>query len=102
MPLLAPEQLEKVDGWLRSVLWEGQLPGVETSQRLEVHRLKSRLSFQTGEVKMVQGVREIFEIFDAPKTSTDEEPSEAGKIVLIGRQLQALDIERSFRDSIKL
>ncbi|KAH8194242.1 hypothetical protein TruAng_011588 [Truncatella angustata] len=91
VPLLAPEQLEKVDGWLRSVLWEGQLPGVETSQStpLELHRMKARLSFDNGDVKMVQGVREIFEIFDAPK----------GDASPISHQS---DLEKSFLDSIKL
>lgn len=101
--MLELEQLEKVDLWLRRVLWESELPGAEvnTSTQLEIHRLKARLGFRNGDVKMVQGVREIFEIFDAPKSSISEESIQAGKIVLIGRQLHASSVERSFLDAIK-
>ncbi|KAK6085473.1 CobW/HypB/UreG [Seiridium cupressi] len=103
IPPLAAEQLEKVDVWLRSILWESLLPGAEASKStpLEVHRLKARLAFKDGDVKMVQGVREIFEIFDAPKPSASGASAQTGKIVLIGRQLQARDLERSLLDSIR-
>lgn len=107
MPPLAPEQLEKVDGWLRSVLWESQVPGVGTNQTaaLEIHRLKARLVFENGEVKMVQGVREVFEIFEPRDTSgsaDNENTPKSGKVVLIGRQLGQFDLETSFLDAIKL
>ncbi|KAK7956196.1 cobW-domain-containing protein [Apiospora aurea] len=74
VPPLVPGQLAKIDGWLRSVLWEGDVPGIDgkQSEGLEVHRLKARLVFQDGQVKMVQGVREVFEIFDAPSQSAPE------------------------------
>ncbi|ETS82787.1 hypothetical protein PFICI_04663 [Pestalotiopsis fici W106-1] len=104
LPLLTPEQLEMLDGWLRSVLWEGQLPsaGPDQSTPLEIHRLKARLRITSGEVKIVQGVREIFEIFDAPTTSLSETAGSPGKIVLIGRQLQASELEQSVLSSIRL
>ncbi|KAF3020527.1 hypothetical protein E8E14_004403 [Neopestalotiopsis sp. 37M] len=104
VPLLTPEQLEMLDGWLRSVLWEGQLPGAGSNEStpLEIHRLKARLSITSGEVKIVQGVREIFEIFDSPSTSPSETVSSPGKIVLIGRQLQASELERSLLSSLRL
>ncbi|KAK8051989.1 COBW domain-containing protein 1 [Apiospora rasikravindrae] len=91
VPSLLPGQLAKVDGWLRSVLWEGDVPGIDEKQSegLEVHRLKARLVFQDGQVKMVQGVREVFEIFDAPSQFTPERGVETplqGKVVIIGRQ----------------
>ncbi|KAI0132544.1 COBW domain-containing protein [Xylariales sp. AK1849] len=104
VPLLRPEQLPDIDGWLRSVLWEGQVPDVETNQNAawEIHRLKARLVFKNGDVKMVQGVREVFEIFDAPNSiHGDENSPKSGKIVLIGRQLQGLDLERSFLSATK-
>ncbi|KAK6828017.1 CobW/HypB/UreG- nucleotide-binding domain-containing protein [Apiospora arundinis] len=106
VPALLPEQLSKVDSWLRSVLWEGDVPGVDEKQSegLEVHRLKARLVFQDGQVKMVQGVREVFEIFDAPSQSTPKNGSDTpllGKVVVIGRQVQAIDLERSFLDALK-
>ncbi|OTB08096.1 hypothetical protein M426DRAFT_317201 [Hypoxylon sp. CI-4A] len=98
IPLLAPDQLNKVDVWLRSVLWDSQVPG-ETSNPetpLEIHRLKARLVFNNGDVKMVQGVREVFEIFDSEKDSDqDGKPSQTGKLVLIGRGVKGIDFERS-------
>ncbi|KAI4603236.1 hypothetical protein KJ359_006029 [Pestalotiopsis sp. 9143b] len=104
VPLLTPEQLDKLDGWLRSVLWEGQLPvaGSDQSTPLEIHRLKARLRLSSGETKIVQGVREIFEIFDAPSSSSSEPAAQTGKIVLIGRQLQVRELEQSLHNSIQL
>lgn len=48
---------------------------------------------------MVQGVREVFEIFDSPKqrdagAGATKEASD-GKLVLIGRQIQGLDFQQS-------
>lgn len=103
VPSLTTEQLSNVDGWLRSVLWESQVPGFEKDQTaaLEIHRLKARLILQNGEVKMVQGVREVFEIFDGRKPdSEDIISSKMGKIVLIGRGVQQANLERSFLDAI--
>lgn len=105
VPLLAPEQLAKVDAWLRSVLWENEVPGVAADQTrgLEIHRLKARLVFNDGAVKMVQGVREIFEVFDAPAGSTEESGTSrpSGKLVLIGRQLPGSVVENSFLAAIQ-
>lgn len=63
------------------------------SKPFEIHRLKAKLYMQDGSAKIVQGVREVFEIFDAPQQPSHEdvEASSAteGKVVLIGRNLQA-------------
>jgi hypothetical protein len=105
VPLLTPEQLNKVDAWLRLVLWEGEVPGVSADQvkGLEIHRLKARLVLNNGEVKMVQGVREIFEVFDAPAGSVEESGASrpSGKLVLIGRQLPGSVLEGSFLAAIQ-
>ncbi len=80
----------------------------------EIHRLKGRLRFDDGTVKMVQGVREIFEIFDCKSTmanrtanSNGEEAQETrqgdnveGKLVLIGRGLQELPWANSLLQTI--
>ncbi|KAI1095884.1 cobW-domain-containing protein [Rostrohypoxylon terebratum] len=99
IPPLAPEQLKQVDSWIRSLLWESQVPGEATNpeEPIEIHRLKSRLVFKNGDIKMVQGVREVFEIFDGEQTSSqrDDELPQKGKIVLIGRGVQGIDFERS-------
>ena len=84
-----------MDGWLRRLLWEYEFPEESASHRLvEIHRVKGRLPCDDGTVKMVQGVREVFEIFDSPKGKVDEAGGEdiaEGKLVLIGRHLQGLD-----------
>ncbi len=66
---------------------------------IEVHRLKARLVFIDGNVKLVQGVREVFEIFDGEKSATIS--AQPGKIVLIGRGLKEVDFEVSFLEFIQ-
>ncbi|KAI1300877.1 cobW-domain-containing protein [Xylaria venustula] len=99
VPLLTPSQLQEVDSWLRSILWEGEVLDTTTGQtQIEVHRLKARLVFKDGTIKMVQGVREIFEIIDGQKSETT---LQSGKIVLIGRNIHNVNLEQSFLDTIQ-
>ncbi len=70
---------------------------------LEVHRLKARLPLSNGEVKLVQGVRDVFEILDSPESDTptvEGGSSKLGKIVLIGRRLIDLPFDESFLSTI--
>jgi hypothetical protein len=46
-------------------------------------------------LKMVQGVREVFDITDAPK-SNDNPSFDEGKIVLIGRGISHLNFKDSY------
>ncbi|KAH8804890.1 CobW/HypB/UreG [Xylogone sp. PMI_703] len=113
LPVLDKSHLPKLDEWLRSVLWDSKLPtpgpvnGSSEDQNLEIHRLKARLPLQNGEVKIVQGVREIFEILDERKGNRDDDkaaivtPSE-GKIVLIGRHIADLPFQKSIRSTLQL
>lgn len=101
LPKLNTEHLDKVDAWLRSVLWENVLPNDsdEHKKPFEIHRLKGRLVVQNGRTKIIQGVRELFEIFDAP--SGDEEgKSEEGKVVLIGRHVTDFNFQKSLLAAI--
>lgn len=54
--------------------------------------------FKNGDVKLLQGVREIFEIMDAPNGA--EITSTEGKIILIGRGVQGIDFESNFRQTV--
>ncbi len=112
VPVLQAGQLPNLDAWLRSVLWDSKLP--HSSHRLltsgenyggiEVHRLKARLPLSNGDVKIVQGVREVFEILDSPELNNSEAkvtPQTKGKIVLIGRRLVGLPFEESFNHTIQ-
>lgn len=98
VPKLEPEQLDQVDGWLRSVMWDNKLPAASEPSNWDIHRSKGRLVFKNGAVKMLQGVRELFDLTDAPNHENIEELE--GKIILIGRQLNAVDFERSFKKAI--
>ncbi|CAJ2513616.1 Uu.00g017350.m01.CDS01 [Anthostomella pinea] len=98
VPLLAPDQLKKVDVWLRSILWDNKVPGVglDPQTPIEIHRSKARLVFEDGSVKLVQGVREVFEILDGERLSMqDGNATQTGKVVLIGRGLHGVDFEHS-------
>ncbi|KAL6860099.1 hypothetical protein ACO1O0_004124 [Amphichorda felina] len=94
---LRPDQLDQVDRWLRSVLWDSKLPGKDEPVDFEIHRSKGRLIFENGQVKMLQGVQEIFELIDAPNGA---ELTQKGKIILIGKHVANVDFEGSFRQSV--
>ncbi len=94
------EQLAKVDAWLRAVLWEHALPHATAAVApFEIHRLKGRLVFRDGKVKMIQGVQEIFEILDSIEESM--ETSAQGKIVVIGRHVRDVDFVQSFATALE-
>lgn len=102
------DQLADLDAWLRSILWDSKLPatssdttgGTETAH-FEIHRLKARLELSGGDIKIIQGVREIFEIIDAPKADKSAAHSSSpGKVVLIGRNLQNVPLEKSFFEAM--
>lgn len=96
VPALPPAKVSLVDKWLREVLWHREVPGQTATP--EVHRTKGRIVFSDGTMKMVQGVREIFEILDS-----DEQAGDAtGKIILIGRHLQGVDFEKSLLSVLDL
>jgi len=99
--MLDDGQVEKVDAWLRSVLWDNKLPGdsdAHTAQ-FEIHRLKGRIAMPGGQVKVIQGVRELFEIFSPPEGSGGDPPS-TSKVVLIGRHLQDFDFQGSLAAAV--
>ena len=71
---------------------------VSRTQGFEVHRLKGRLVLENGSIKLLQGVREVFEMLDdvnsppKPHSGDLQQPRSQSthshsKIVLIGRAL---------------
>lgn len=102
LPVLTSSQVEAVDEWLRMVLWEYLLPGEtfpDHGPHFEIHRLKGRLVLEDGKQKMIQGVRELFDIIDNPSSGRSE-PGQ-GKMILIGRHLERFDFERSLLAAIE-
>lgn len=92
-----------MDAWLRSVLWENVLPGHKPTEgpAYDIHRLKGRFFEKDGSEKIIQGVREIFDIFDSPLQQPDTDISRAGKMVLIGRHLDSFDFQKSLEDALR-
>ncbi|RKF55078.1 COBW domain-containing protein 1 [Erysiphe neolycopersici] len=111
IPLLEIHQVSKIDEWLRSVLWESSLPSLASdpsdtlslSQSFEIHRLKAKLVLSSNDVKIIQGVRDVFDIIDAPLNPSyvpKETEKNKGKIVLIGRGLIHSHFQSSFMKAI--
>ncbi|KAI9817906.1 MAG: hypothetical protein M1832_004526 [Thelocarpon impressellum] len=91
LPALEESQIPLLDAWLRSILWDAVLPFPSPQAnppKFEIHRLKGRIPLTNGLLKLIQGVREVFEINDADRSTVVGESAEkGGKIVLIGRNL---------------
>ncbi|KAJ5087381.1 hypothetical protein N7456_010997 [Penicillium angulare] len=98
-PPIPIDTVGKVDEWLREVLWESKLPVPEDAGSgsypadFEIHRLKGILVFEDGSSKIIQAVRDVFEIRDSERPrearGEGEEEKVQCKIVLIGRGLTA-------------
>ncbi|KAI9821297.1 MAG: hypothetical protein M1827_004033 [Pycnora praestabilis] len=113
LPALNPTQLPSLDAWLRSILWDSHLPLPRTNRppspppphssssqpksTFEIHRLKGLIPLTDGSTKMIQGVREVFEIIDVRDGAKGQggEQAKGGKIVLIGRGLEDFDWSES-------
>jgi G3E family GTPase len=97
IPILDEKGLQRLDLWFQKVLWESELPEKpqhvgELAKEFNIHRTKGLLVLKTGDIRMVQGVREVFEITDLNRKA---ESGQKGKLVLIGKNIQTLAWERS-------
>ncbi|KAJ4337898.1 hypothetical protein N0V95_008193 [Ascochyta clinopodiicola] len=81
-PALKPEQVDKFDLFLRTLLWDETLPLDTPHETFEIHRLKGRVPVTDGRVLLLQGVRNLYDINEA---KTPGGPNEEAKLVLIGR-----------------
>jgi G3E family GTPase len=100
IPVLSAAQLARLDLWLRKVLWESELPLTSLKGSFEIHRVKGRIPLDDSSVKLVQGVREVFEIFDAADSSTTEDVQTAGKLVIIGRGISDKEFDASLQQHL--
>ncbi|SPQ23567.1 39bb66da-dd56-4307-b37a-a4ec59f3ed3c [Thermothielavioides terrestris] len=102
LPIMTETQQSALDDWLRSVLWENVLPGHTPSDgpAYDIHRVKGRFFGHDGREKFIQGVREIFDVFDNPSEQPDPDVSRVGKLVLIGRHLDRFDFGKSLADAV--
>lgn len=87
------DQNSAIETWLQGVLWERPLG--------DIHRTKGRLVDAGGQVQVIQGVRDTYEIvatddsFDVAASLNDKHNS-PGKIVLIGKDIDPQKVLRSF------
>jgi G3E family GTPase len=88
LPTLTSSQLDALDRWIRTVLWEGRLPEQsETSDtpKIEVLRCKGICVSVSGEYHVLQGVRTLYEFrVLGDKGGEKDEQQSKGKIALIG------------------
>jgi len=88
VPVLSRAQLDALDEWVRTVLWEQHLPGDADGQepKLTVLRCKGLFVLDSGAQYVLQGVRSMYDIAEAEDALG---VPDAGKLVLIGTGLEA-------------
>ncbi|MCJ1308273.1 hypothetical protein MMC25_001926 [Agyrium rufum] len=94
VPVLTKVHLGHLENWLRKVLWESELPlppGAEsTTVPFAIHRSKGLIILDSGQLMMIQGVRETFEITNLERVEDRGEDAQVvgkGKLVFIGEGL---------------
>lgn len=87
VPILPAAQMEVLDEWIRSVLWERQLPNGDEVGGLDVLRCKGMFRTDAGEVYVLQGVREMYDLSPVESTEDSNGAGEIGKLVFIGKGL---------------
>ncbi|KIW33102.1 hypothetical protein, variant 2 [Cladophialophora immunda] len=101
LPPFDPQKLHLLSGWLEVLLWDAEESQLGCDRKYEIHRTKGLIRCTDGTTRVVQGVREIFEIIELPNTKNDdaggpkggeedETTAGEGKIVFIGRNLDLI------------
>jgi G3E family GTPase len=87
--------VDRFDAWLRGVLWDETLEGVDKGawEAFEVHRMKGRIPVRDGRVLLLQGVRNLYELSEG---GSEAEGGDEAKLVLIGRKVA----QDGFRESL--
>ena len=86
---LDQSRLDKLDEWIRSILWENRIPGsATTDSEVRVLRCKGAFTSTAGIHYVLQGVQSMYEISELDAAAADSLGiPEVGKIVLIGKGL---------------
>lgn len=93
-PPVTLQQAEQLEGYIQQATWDNQLLGVP----VEIHRTKGKLVDTNGNVRVIQGVRDTYDVMD---TSQVEDLNEVGdkhpsKLVFIGKNLSKQLMLESF------
>ncbi|KAI0088717.1 cobW-domain-containing protein [Irpex rosettiformis] len=87
-PTLSDSSMDALDEWIRTVLWEGHLPGEETSaQGITILRCKGMFRDESGKTHILQGVRDMYEITTLEDKAEEMGIPDEGKVVFIGKGL---------------
>ena len=96
LPVLTPEQNDRLERWLQHLLWEQQyltlpipadLAGSQEEQpRVDILRCKGIWGTTDGGAYILQGVKNLYEI--NREAAAAWEPGAAGKLVLIGKGIE--------------
>ena len=81
------QKLNLLENWLQSLLWDD---GSKEKNEYEIHRLKGYVPITDGTARIVQGVREIFDIIEVDGASRGGQGE--GRIVLIGKGLENIPL----------
>ena len=84
LPPFEEQKLFLLENYLQTVLWD-----VEGDREYEVHRTKGYINVLDGKPRVVQGVREIFEMLEMD-SKQDVHNVQEGKIVFIGKNLDKI------------
>ena len=87
VPVLPAAQVEVLDEWIRTVLWEHKLPSEENVEGLDVLRCKGMFRTDAGEIYVLQGVREMYDLSLTESAEDSDGAGEIGKLVFIGKGL---------------
>ncbi|KAI0698090.1 cobW-domain-containing protein [Cytidiella melzeri] len=89
-PPMTDSSMQTLDEWIRTVLWEGRLPGDETSApHISVLRCKGMFRDDKGRTHILQGVRSMYEISALGANAAELGVPDEGKLVFIGKGLNS-------------
>ncbi|KAK9451240.1 CobW/HypB/UreG, nucleotide-binding domain-containing protein [Limtongia smithiae] len=101
LPRLSDEQNSHLDKWLQNLLWEDSLGDEVTVHReLQVHRLKGKILLDSGEVFVIQAVRDTYDVIPITSAATGDS-TDNGKMVLIGKGLHYDTVRESLSRALK-
>ena len=87
-PVLSPPRLDALDEWIRTVLWDGRLPGEDNSAKhIIILRCKGMFRDDSGKTHVLQGVRDMYEITALEDGNEEMGVPDEGKLVFIGKGL---------------